>query len=168
MLDFVGAGTFSFGDLLNQLEQFGFFQYILPFLLIFAVVYAVLTKIHVFEENKGAGVIVALAVGLLALQFDIVPAFFQVIFPNLGVGLSILLVALILAGAFISDEKASYTWIFFALGALIFFIVTFSSFSDWQFMGGYWWNQYGGLIIVLLVIIGAVVGVILASKEKGA
>ena len=59
-----------------------FFEYILPFLLIFAVVYAILTKIHVFQDNKGAALVVAFAIGLLSLQLGVVSTFFQNIFPK--------------------------------------------------------------------------------------
>ncbi len=166
MLQFANVDAGSF---LLQLEQLGFFQYILPFLLIFAVVYAILSRINVFETNKGAALVVALAVGLLSLQFNIVPAFFQIIFPNLGIGVSILLVGLILAGAFLpwSGEGSWIKYVFFGLGALIFFVVVLSSFaSPYNFLGGSWWQNYGGLIVVLLVIIGAVIGVILSGRSR--
>lgn len=161
-MQWLGYGT-SFSNLLNQLESLGFFAYILPFLLIFAVVYAILTKIDTFRDNKGAGVLIAVAIGLLALQLNYVPAFFQNIFPKFGIGVAILLIALILAGAFISGQQ-SYKWIFFGLGTLIFLIVTIASLSDWQFIGSMWWQEYGALVIVIVVIIGAVVGVILTGK----
>ena len=160
------GGIFDFGNLLTQLENLGFFRIVLPFLLIFAVVYAVLTKIPVFEKNRGAGAFVAFAVGLLALQFDQVPAFFQVVFPNFGIALSLLLIALILAGAFISDEEKKYKWIFFGLGAIMFLVVTFTSFSDWQFTGYWWWQQYGGLIITGIIVIGAIVAVVVGGKPR--
>lgn len=159
------SGIYGSSDLFRRLEELGFFQYILPFLLIFAVVYAVLTKIHVFEKNKGAAIVVAFAVGLLALQFDIVPAFFQNIFPKFGIGLAFLLVALILVGAFISNESA-YKWIFFSIGMLIFFIIVVASFSDWQFLGSWWWSQYAVSIIVAVGVIGALILIILTSKHR--
>ena len=167
-----GVGGFNFADFLNQLESFGFFKYILPFLLIFALVYAILQEIPTFKDKRGPALIIALAIGLLALQLDVVPAFFQSIFPNLGIGLSILLVGLILSGVFIADygkgdEKGKvYKWVFFGVGALIFLIVTFSSLSSFQFVGNYWWNAYGGLIIVALIIAGVIVAVVLGSKRQ--
>jgi len=154
--------NYGFADLFNQLESLEFFRLILPFLLIFAVIYAILTKVPVFKDNKGAAVIVAIAIGLLALQLDVVPAFFQAMTPKLAIALSLVLAALILAGAFISDEKV-HKWIFFGIGMLAFIVVLITSLSSWQFVGSWWWTQYGALIIVLIVIIGAVVGVILAS-----
>jgi hypothetical protein len=159
-------GVFDFGNFLQQLDSFGFFQYILPFLLIFAVVYALIGEIPVFKDKKGPMLIIALAIGLLSLQFGFVPAFFQSIFPNFGVGLSILLVALILVGAFISDDKA-YKWVFFGLGALIFLVITFSSLSDISFVGSGFWQMYGGLVVVGLVIAGVVVAVVLGGNKSG-
>lgn len=161
-------GGYGFADLLNQLEQYGFFQYVLPFLLIFAVVYAILTKIPVFIDNKGAAVVVAIAIGFLSLQLNFVPAFFQTIFPNLGIGLSILLAALILAGAFISSDDTSFKWIFFGLGALIFIFVVSASLSSYQFSGSWqwtgWWANYGGLVVFALILAGVIVAVVISNR----
>ena len=162
-------GGFNFADFLNQLADMGFFTYVLPFLLIFAVVYAILSLIPTFNNNKGAAVLVAVAVGLLALQPNYVPAFFQTFFPEVGIGISILLVAMILVGAFIpfhDPNKNPAKWIIFATGVLIFLVITFSSLSDWNFIGSNWWEQYGALAIVIVVIVGSIVGVIIASKES--
>ncbi len=172
MLEFVGlmlqtAGIRSVPDFLNFLEEQGFFQYVLPFLLIFAIVYAILTNSKILGDNKGASALIAVAIALLSLQLNFVPAFFQNIFPKFGIGLSILLIALILAGAFITDleKKETYKWIFFGLGALIFIIITILSLSDFNFAGSWWWNQYGSLMIVLVIIIVAVILVIVGSKK---
>lgn len=163
-------GGYGFQDLLNQLDQLGFFEYVLPFLLIFAVVYAILTKIEIFKQNKGASVVAALAIGLLALQLNFVPAFFKSVFPKFGIGLAVLLIALILGGAFIMDitgkGKEAHKWIFFGLGMLIFLIVVLTSFSDWRFTGTGWWDQYAALVIAVVVIAGAIVGIILAGRER--
>ena len=160
---------YSFSDLLNQLENLGFFAYVFPFLLIFAVIYAVLTQIKIFEDNKGAAVIVALMAGLLSLQLDFVPAFFHAIFPRLGIGISVLLVALILAGAFIVGGKSenAFKWIFFGIGAFIFIIITLSSVSSFQFLGVDWWQRFGGLIVFLFIIAGVIVAVSVAGKKAG-
>jgi len=42
----------SFGNLLLKLEGLGFFDYVLPFLIIFAMVFGILTRIKIFEDNK--------------------------------------------------------------------------------------------------------------------
>lgn len=159
---FLQFGSLGFTNVLNQLDQIGFFSYILPFLLIFALVYAILTKLDIFKDNKGAGLIVALAIGLLALQLNFVSVFFQQIFPRFGVGLSVLLCALILAGAFISGtESKAFKWIFFSLGGVIFLFVVGSSFNSMNYnvIGTGFWQEYGAIIIVLLAIVGAIIAV---------
>ncbi|MCX6748127.1 MAG: hypothetical protein NT076_00835, partial [Candidatus Pacearchaeota archaeon] len=98
-------------------------------------------------------------------QFGVVTAFFQTIFTNFGNGLSDLLIALILAGAFIQEDKA-YKWIFFGLGAIIFLFIILSSFSNWQFIGSGWWDYYGSMVIVAIILIAAIVMVVLWGKEK--
>jgi len=160
------VGVAGFNELFLKLESLYFFRLVLPFLLIFAAVYAILTKIPVFKDNKGASVVASLAIGLLSIQFSAVPDFFDVIFANFGIGLAILLIALILVGAFLGEDDKPYKWIFFGLGVLIFLIVTFTSLSSWSFVGSWWWNQYGALIIVGIVVIGAVVGIVVASKDR--
>ncbi|MBI2629909.1 hypothetical protein HYW76_02315 [Candidatus Pacearchaeota archaeon] len=155
---------FNFADLLNELSAMGFFSLILPFLLIFALVYAIVMTLPIFKENKGAAAIMALAIGLLSLQFGIVSDFFQHLFPNLGIGLSILLAGLILAGVFLSGsgDASSYKWIFFGLAALIFFIVVMVSLSDWSYGGSGFnqWSAYRGIFIVVIVLAAAIFAII--------
>ena len=163
-------GGYNFTDLLNSMKEAGFFAYMLPFMLIFALVFAILTKVKIFDDNKGPAVIVALAVGLLSLQLNFVSEFFQTIFPNLGIGLSIMLVALILFGAFIPVGKEIVgSWIFFGLGALVFIIVTFVSFSTSNSFGAWdwrmWWERYGGIFLFLLMLVGVIVTVAISKKK---
>lgn len=161
-------GNYDFSNLLSQLDQLGFFRYVLPFVLIFALVYAISTKIEIFKENRGAAILIAAALGLLVLQLNFVPDFFQNIFPKFGIGLSILLIALILAGAFVpADDKgknSTFGWIFFGLGAVIFIITTILAFSGWNYYNN-WWDQYGALVIVAIVVIVAMILVMVLSKK---
>ena len=158
--------SLNFGNILQQLEDLGFFRYILPFLLIFAVVFAILKQIKIFEDNTGASVLIAVSIGLLALQLNFVSVFFQDFFPKVGVGIAILVVALILAGGFISGNDKLFSWVFLLVGGAIFFLILVLTFSGTNFVGNFWWNEYGTLVIVALVIIVAIVMVIVVSKRK--
>jgi len=166
------AGT-DITSILNYWADIGVFAYVLPFLLIFAVVYGILSKTEILakEANKGVNAVIAIAVGLLALQWDYVPNFFATIFPFAGIGIAVLLVALILMGLFggqfigKDDKVTTIGWIFFTVGAVIAVIVVLSSFSGLNVgsgFGGYlFWDRFGpGIItlIVLAILIGLVVG----------
>ena len=70
----------AIGNLLSVWEQAGVFSYILPFLLIFAVVFGILMQTKMFQQNRTINGIIALTVSLLSLQFAFVPVFFSEIF----------------------------------------------------------------------------------------
>src|SRR3989338_4351196 len=87
----------SFGNVLSQWEQLGVFSYVLPFLLIFALIFGILQKVNIFggaqgQSNKGINGVIAVSTALMALQFNFVPLFFRDIFPKLGVGLTVILI----------------------------------------------------------------------------
>ena len=76
-----GFFGYSIADVLNRWADRGVFAYVLPFLMIFALVYGILVKTQILGENKGVHVTIALAIGLISLQFDYVSNFFSTIFP---------------------------------------------------------------------------------------
>ena len=115
------------GELFASWEQIGFFSYLLPFLLIFALVFGILVKVKLFKENKAVNAIIALVVGLMAVQFDLVSNFFSNVFPIMGVALTIILILFILMGLFLDPEHPAMNWILFGVGAIIFIIVLIQS-----------------------------------------
>ena len=159
----------SIGNILLSWEQAGFFTYVLPFLLIFAVVFGILTRTKMFgAESKGINAVISIVIGLLALQFDFVPMFFAEIFPRLGVGLSVILALLILIGMFLPEENNKYTnWLLLIVAVIVFIVVLAKSFGQF-----YWWNSvyniyYNPNIILGIIIVAAFIAVISsASKNK--
>ncbi len=155
------AWGFDIGYILDQWAAAGVFAFIIPFLLIFAVVFGILSATRVLGSNKGIHAIVALAIGLLALQLDFVPAFFTEVFPRLGVGLAVLLVVMILMGLFINWDNKGLRTIFVIIGAIISVIVILGALSSNTFWGSYWWRRYSGAIImgaIILTVIGVIIG----------
>lgn len=159
------------GDLLFRLEQAGAFSYIIPFLLIFALVFGILTRTQIFKDNKTINAVLALAVGLLALQFHFVPIFFSEIFPRLGIGLAIILSFLILVGLFLPEDNNKYAnWLLLILSVVIF-VVVLSQSAIWSGLGtgGYWtWFIYDNWanVVFWIVILGIVIAVINSVGPK--
>lgn len=155
-----GFVTYDAGitKVLADWEKMGIFAYVLPFVLIFAVTYAILDKIPTFTGKKGINLVIAMAVGLLSLQLNFVAVFFAQIFPRAGIGLAVLLVALILAGAFVNWDKGKEGgWIFFGVGAVTFLFIIANAFSAYSGYTSNWWEAYGSAIIILILVIVMIV-----------
>ncbi len=167
LLQFAGFYGGTVGNLLAYWEQAGVFSYVLPFLLIFAVVFGILMKIKVFGDNKGLNAVIALVIGLLALQFDLVPVFFSEIFPRVGVALSILLVLIILLGLFFDkkDNKV-INYGLLAVAVIIFITVLVKTTGYLGWYSGYWWSTYWPNILLGALIIGALAAIINSVSGK--
>jgi predicted membrane channel-forming protein YqfA (hemolysin III family) len=171
-LMYQGIGGFTdISSILQGWADAGVFAYVLPFLLIFAVVFGILSRIKIFgEDNRAVNAIIALAVGLLSLQFSFVPSFFSQVFPTLGVGLSVLLVAIILMGVFINwedkGEDKGWKTAFIIIGAVIALIVVLAAFSSDLWWNSWWWQEYSGAIILGIIIV-AVIGVAIGVGNRG-
>ncbi len=159
------------GRLLVQWQQAGVFAYALPFLIIFALTYGILTKTRVFD-NKAINSILSLSVALLSLQFHFVPMFFSEIFPRMGVGLAVILVLIILMGLFFDVGQSSwFRYLMFATGAIIFLVVVFQTFG-WLGWGGFWWNWRFNWpqIIAVAIFVGLIIWLLVGGdngKKKG-
>lgn len=162
---FMAWSSFTITDVLQSWADAGVFAYMLPFLLIFAVVFGILDTGKVLGENKGVHAVIALAVGLLSLQFDIVTDFFATIFPYAGVGISIVLVALILVGLFSSEETKTHRWIFMVLGGIVALIVIFSALSDSGWVIGYEIADAVPAIVAGLILLGIIALVVWGKKK---
>jgi len=162
MLSWYGSyGGGEIGNMFSQWESAGFFSYVLPFLLIFALVFGILTKTGLFKDNKAINGIIAVVVGMLSIQFGVVSSFFAEIFPRMGVGIAIFLVAIIFLGAFLPSEKWS-VYTIFGIGAIIFLVVIYKTAGAFNWTVGYWWSDNWPTIIGIIFIL-AVIGIIVSS-----
>lgn len=143
-------------ELLAQWESVGVFDYMLPFLLIFAVIFGVLTTTNILGGNKGVSTIISLAIALMTLRLQFVQLFFQQLFPRFGVVLAVIIVVVIAATLFIPKEHMKGWLIGFGIAGGVFaLIAVINSFNVLGWFGSYWWDNYWGLTIgaVLLIIV---------------
>ncbi len=162
----------SLGNLFNTWAQAGVFTYILPFLIIFAIIFAVLEKTKLFE-NRAVKAILALSVGLLAVsQFSLVPQFFSLIFPKLGVGLAIILVVMVVLGFYPGEGENADKRMRAALtvvGIIIAVVIVYTSFAQnnsFLYILGYnVWNNLWN-IVFMVVIIGLLIYAVLGGKRR--
>lgn len=143
------------GNVLSQWEQLGVFTYLLPFLIIFSLVFVILNGIKLFNENRAVNGILALSVSLMALQFNFVPIFFSEIFPRLGVGLAIILVSIIFLALFIDVSKPGVMYTLLGLGVIVLLVILYNSALGSGIGLSFALQQYWGEIIMYGVVLGA-------------
>ena len=146
--------TFTITDILNMWQAAGVFAYLIPFLIIFAVVYGILLKTKLLGENKGVIATISLGVGLMSLLNDYVSNFFSSLFPYAGMAIAVLLVALILMGL-VSTENFSWR-IWFIVGIVGFVAVLLASLNDMKWwlggqLGDSWPAILAGLVLIALM-----------------
>ena len=169
---FFGGG--DIGNILAQWQAAGVFSYVLPFLLIFALTFGLLIRVGLFttkdasgeKSNKSINAIIALAVALMALQFDFVSIFFSEIFPRFGVALSIILVIIILGGLFTPTDSKWFSWGLILVVFVIIGIVIFSSLESFGYNAGYWWRNNLGSLLGWAVLIGLIIAVVAGSTTS--
>ena len=61
----------DFATFLYDLEAYGWFHFVFPFLLVYAIVFTILNKVEIFEDKKPVKVIIAFVFSLVAVSFPI-------------------------------------------------------------------------------------------------
>lgn len=153
---FAGFLGYNIGDILNRWAQMGVFAYVLPFLMIFALVYGILSRTQILGENKGVNAVIATSFGLLALQFDFVSGFYASIFPYAGAGLAVLLIALILLGLTHQQGGPNLNVIWLGIGVVIFIFVLLGALSESVWFGGVGYSlaESAPALLAILIILG--------------
>jgi len=88
----------DFSEFFFTLQSYGFYEFFLPFLLIFSIVFAILQKIRVLGDKKGVHIVVALAVGLLAIQNSFVVFLINNFLTNIALVIILIIMFLVILG----------------------------------------------------------------------
>ena len=158
----------SLVDILAQWEYYGVFDILLPFLLIFAVVFGIMSSTKFLGENKGVYVVVAFTIGLISLRWRyFVSDFMSEIFPRLGVGLAVLMTILILVGIFIArDESRYWGWGLASIGFIIAIVVVYQSFDRLGLSTWGYGDDSVGMIILAVLLIGVIIAIAASGSHK--
>lgn len=159
------SAAWSFDTLFRQWDSAGIFYYILPFLLVFALLFGILSKITILGDNKAVHAIIAAAIGLMSVITPFFPNFLRAMSSDLAVGISILLVAIILMGLFYDSEHKWIIYILFGIGALAFIFIAADTLSGVPGTGFNIWDDYGPAIITFLILAGIIWAIVAGSKK---
>jgi hypothetical protein len=176
----MASGNFALGEFFKSLDRWGLTDVLLPFLLIFTIVFAVLEKTKILGEEKrnmntGIAVIFGLIIvvphvtGDLPANFDPV-LLINAALPQVGLLVVAIISLMILIGVFAHEKiflgASMPGWV--AFFSIIAIIIIFGSAAGWYATGFDGWleNIFGSDALAIFIMI-VVFGVIIAFVTGG-
>ena len=165
----------NFEDFAIALESWGLTDVLLPFLLIFTIIFAVLQKSKILgKDKKQFNVIIALVIALSVViphvtgsypaDFDVVEII-NLLLPQIALIGVILIMVLILLGIF---APASATWIAVAGAIIVFFL--FLGTTNYLY-GLEWLSDFFGedviSLAVMILVFGIIIWFVTSEPSKG-
>ena len=95
----------TLAEVVSWLTEYGIFTYYLPFLIVFAIFYAILVKTKIFGENKKVSGLISLIAALYVMTMGgALSYFFISLFTGASVVITGLLVFLLIAGLIVGPK----------------------------------------------------------------
>ncbi|MEK6940114.1 MAG: hypothetical protein AABX31_05285 [Nanoarchaeota archaeon] len=167
----------SFTNLAQYFQAYGVMDFLLPFILVFTIIYAVASKLPLFKDNKNYAVVVALVLGLLfvvphitgtyPLGYDPVQVMNESL-PSISLVSVAAVMVLLLLGVF-GKEFSKGAAPLIAIVSLGFVIYIFgASLRLWRgpYDVFYWWSSDVTELMIVLLIFGLVVWFIVKDPSK--
>ena len=161
------------GNAIQFLNDFGFFDVVLPFLLVFTIVFGILEKTKIFGVEKGdkpkknLNAMVAFSIAFFVVAASQIVDAIRISLPWVSLVLVMIIAFLLLTGVFYGDEqfklwdkhKGLTKWfiglILIAIAAI--FLYAFDLLDDvLGFIGGSAGTGVGSSVILLLLVVAAV------------
>ncbi len=160
---------------IDFLEKFGFFDVILPFLLIFTIVFGILEKTRIFgvEEiegkkypRKNINAMVAFVIAFFVVAAKEIVRAIQVSLPQVALLLVVLVCFMMLAGSFMADKEFSFEkrkgWvIFLTVTMFIAIVLIFINAFGWLKPFIDWLKTFPLTFVVPVVLIVVIIAAIL-------
>ena len=107
-------------DLISQLEDFGFYEVALPFILIFTLFFAILQKIELFGENgKNFNAVISMVMAFLVVRTQSIVEVMNTFLPQISLIALIFVVVLILIGILLGPAAGGWSGLPLGLGLII-------------------------------------------------
>lgn len=174
--------AYNLEEFIRVLESWGLTDVLLPFLLIFVVMFAILQKTKILgEDKKRFNMVVALVIGLLV----VVPHVLGMYPPNADVieilnkslpQVSILVVAILMLMILIGLLGAEATWMgsslsgWVAIAAFIIIVIIFGGAAGW-WRNWWWFERFFGsdtiAVLVMLLVFAIIIWFVTRGEVKG-
>lgn len=136
---------------INDLEYGGWFEYVFPFMLVYAIVFTILNYVHIFDDKKPVKVIIAFVVALFAIAFPITDdnltlgELMEVLFPGVTaftIGILALYIVVAMLGIdlnkFFGDDEGNNNILKYILGGIGLIVVAY------YYAKAFGWNGWDG------------------------
>lgn len=170
----------DFRSTIDVLENWGVADVLLPFLLVFAIVFAVLEKTRIFgQDKKNINIIIALVVGLSVVIPHVLNSYpsgvdvvdmINTILPQASLIAVTFVMLLLLVGIFGGEwiGKSISGWM--ALISAIAILIIFGGAAGW-WDSWYWFYDYFGdeavSVAVMILVFGLIIWFITKEEKKG-
>ncbi|HIH15770.1 MAG: hypothetical protein QT08_C0014G0041 [archaeon GW2011_AR17] len=133
------ATSFNFQDFLAGLEDIGFYEVALPFLLVFTITFAILQKIKIFgPTGKNFNAVIAVVMAFLVVRTSAIVEVMNLFLPQISMISIIIVTTLLLIGILLNKENTSFTGalggigILLTLAGVVFAFITSSGALGWE------------------------------------
>lgn len=170
--------SFNFSDMARLFEGMGIYEVLLPFLLVFTIVFAFLEKVHIFGEdnkkqNKKFHLVIALVMGLLLVQMESFVNMINLALPKISVVIIAILMFFIMISMFTGDDPSKF-FTGDGKGALMGIFIACIAVVGWAFWSSYTGSnmpQWLGWVwdhIAVIIVIGVFAGILayISGDEK--
>ncbi len=132
----------DFQQVFSQFQQWGVYDYVLPFFLVFSIIFAVLEKTRIFgvedevskKPRKNINVIVSLVIGLLVVAQQPVVQAINLFLPKMSLYLIIIIMFLVATGIF-GTKTGGFTGIPLIIAVILSIIAVI-----WSLSPGFGWS----------------------------
>src|SRR3989344_4285795 len=114
------AVSFNFGDVFSSLQELGVINYVLPFLLIFAIMFAILEKTHILGKDKtNINVVVSSVVGLLLVVQQGIVEIINLFLPRVSLIIVVALMGLLVIAMLAGKEYEGLSGSVFGIAVIL-------------------------------------------------
>ena len=157
------ANAWSFGDMITYFQDIGVYEYFLPFLLVFAIIFAVLEKTKLFGPDKERiNAVIAFVIGLVLIAQQSIVETINMFLPRVSLLFVIILMGLLLISMIGGKEFSGLTggvFVVMVIVVVVFVVLALSPSLGWETgFFDYYFSSYelaalGRIAIPLLIFL---------------
>lgn len=152
---------------IRQLEAAGFYQVLLPFILVFTIIFAVLQKVKLFGQNsKNINVVIAILIAFFTIRAASVVALMNQFLPKVSAIVLVIMMLLVVLGIFGISGDSWTGWPFFAAVLISIMAVGWSVFSSIPGLGNLpTWIRLSSTDKGIILLVGIMLIIVSMFKE---